>query len=487
MVADLARLPDAASLVLGRLSRDAVADLVRAVRPGDASDDALIDAFADDSEGLPLHVVAALASGEAPGALMPRDVHALLRDRLGSVGEIATQVLAAAAVIGRSFDLATVRAASGRTEEETVDALEEAMRRGIVREVGGGPFQPVTYDFVHGRMRDVAYEATSLARRRLLHRRAADAIRSETGTTDRDDLTRYALIAAHEREAGRPIEAAAASLEAADRAAAVYANREAIDHLEAAVGLGGSHDAVIHVRIGELRARLGEYPAAIAALETAAALAAPDDLPAIEIALGGVHRRRGDMVAAASYLDAALATPGLPDALRARGLVERSVVALRSRDLGDADEAASAARDLATRVGDPHLAGVAERIVGLVAQSRGDSMAARLALERSVAMAADDPDVTASIAATTALALTIAGDGEVDEAMALGVHAVEACRRIGDRHLEAAVENHLADLLHDAGREDLAMEHLKRAVTLFADIGEGAGDPDPGIWTLAAW
>jgi tetratricopeptide (TPR) repeat protein len=241
------------------------------------------------------------------------------------------------------------------------------------------------------------------------------------------------------------------------------------------------------VRIGELRARLGEYPAAIAALETAAALAAPDDLAAIEIALGGVHRRRGDMVAAASYLDAALATPGLPDALRARGLVERSVVALRSRDLADADEAASAARDLATRVGNPHLAGVAERIVGLVAQSRGDSMAARLALERSVAMAADDPDVTASIAATTALALTIAGDGEVDEAMALGVDAVEACRRIGDRHLEAAVENHLADLLHDAGREDLAMEHLKRAVTLFADIGEGAGDPDPGIWTLAAW
>ena len=480
MVADLARLPDAASLVLGRLSRDAVADLVRAVRPQDASDDALIDAFAGDSEGLPLHVVAALASGEPPGSSMPRDVHALLRDRLGSVGETATQVLAAAAVIGRSFDLATVRAASGRTDEETVDALEEAMRRGIVREVGGGPGQPVTYDFVHGRMRDVAYEATSLARRRLLHRRAADAIRAETGTTDRDDLTRYALIAVHEREAGRPVEAAAASLEAADRAEAVYANREAIDHLEAAVGLGGAQDAAIHVRIGELRARLGEYPAAIAALETAAALAAPDDLAAIEIALGGVHRRRGDMVAAAGYLDAALATPGLPDSLRARGLVERSVVALRAGDLGNADEAASAARDLATRVGDPHLAGVAERIVGLVAQSRGDSAAARAALERSVAMAVDDPDVTASIAATTALALTIAGEGEVDEAMVLGVRAVETCRRIGDRHLEAAVENHLADLLHEAGRDDAAMEHLKRAVTLFADIGEGRRRPGPG-------
>ena len=71
----------------------------------------------------------------------------------------------------------------------------------------------------------------------------------------------------------------------------------------------------------------------------------------------------------------------------------------------------------------------------------------------------------------------------------LGAEAAEACRRIGDRHLEAAVENHLADMLHDAGRDDLAMDHLKRAVALFAEIGEGAAaaEPDPGIWTLAAW
>jgi hypothetical protein len=87
----------------------------------------------------------------------------------------------------------------------------------------------------------------------------------------------------------------------------------------------------------------------------------------------------------------------------------------------------------------------------------------------------------------TALALTLARDGAVDEALALGSAAAEACRRIGDRHLEAAVENHLADLLHDAGRDDLAMDHLKRAVALFAEIGEGTPEREPGIWTLAAW
>ena len=289
----------------------------------------------------------------------------------------------------------------------------------------------------------------------------------------RDDLTRFALIAAHEREAGRPAEAAVAFLEAADRAEAVFANREAIDHLEAALALGQVHDAAIQARIGELRARLGEYPAAIAALETAAALAEPADLPGIEIALGRVHRRRGDLAAAASHLDSALAAPDLSDPLRARALVERSVVALRAGDLDAAGAAAADGARWPARVGDPHLAGVAERIVGLVAQSRGDLPAARAALERSVALAADDPDPTASIAAMTALALTLAREGAVDEALALGAAAAEACRRIGDRHLEAAVENHLADLLHDAGREDLAMDHLKRAVALFAEVGDG--------------
>ena len=142
---------------------------------------------------------------------------------------------------------------------------------------------------------------------------------------------------------------------------------------------------------------------------------------------------------------------------------------------------------VAARVGDPHLAGVAERLGGLVARAAGDLRAAREALERSVALSADDPDPTSWIAAMTALALTLAGDGSVDVAVATAEQAIAACRRIGDRHLEAAVENHLADMLHDAGRPDESMVHLKRAVALFAEVGEGAPERDPGIWALAAW
>jgi len=483
---DLMRLSAATSISRRRLDRDEVAAIVRASRP-DEPDETLIDAFMAESEGLPLHVVEALASGTPPGSAVPRAVQTLLHGRIASVGETAAQVLSAAAVIGRSFDLATVREASGRSEEETVVGIEELMRRGIVREVPGAAGPSVRYDFAHGRMRDVAYEATSLARRRLLHRRTADALRLERSAGGRDDLSRFALIAGHERDAGRPSEAADAFLEAAGQAEAVFANREAIDHLSAAIALGHPDRAGAHARVGELRSRLGEYPAAITSLETAAARAAPSGVPAIELALGRVHRRRGDLVAASSHLESVLATPDLSSELRARALVERSVVALRAGDLDAAGEAASEARAVAERLDDLHLAGRAERLVGLIAHAQGDLTGARDALGRSVTLAADDPDPTASIAALTALALAVAADGSVDEGAATATVAVEACRRIGDRHLEAAVENHLADMLHEAGRSDDSMVHLKRAVALFADIGEVTVEREAGIWTLAAW
>ena len=75
----------------------------------------------------------------------------------------------------------------------------------------------------------------------------------------------------------------------------------------------------------------------------------------------------------------------------------------------------------------------------------------------------------------------------MDEAVAIAASAIDLCQRIGDRHLEAAVENHLADMLHDAGRPDESMAHLKRAVALFAEVGEGTPRHEAGIWTLAAW
>ena len=483
------RVPDVTLGPLGRLGPDDVARLAAAAEDAGMASYA-VPALVEESEGLPLYVVEALAVGPAAASDgPPRGVRALLRERLGAVSETAGQLLAAGAVIGRSFDLATVRTASGRSEDETISALEELVRRGLVREVGGGE-RGTAFDFGHARLRDAAYEATSLARRRLLHRRVAEVLRA--AADGRDDPGRLALIAGHERAAGRDAEAAEAYREAGARAREVYANREALDHLGTALALGHPDVAGLETTIGELRTVLGDYAGAVAALEAAAAVTPEDGLPAIELRLGRVHARRGDTATAASHLDGALdqldgrsttADPRLLGAI----LVERSVVAVRSGDLALAGSLAARALEVGTADDDPRAIGAALRLLGLVARERGDLDAARDALTRSLGIAAGDPDPGAAIAARNALALVEAAAGDRDTAIRLLEEALVACRRTGELHLEAAVENNLADQLHAAGRTDEAMAHLKRAVTLFADIGGQPGELEPEIWKLVAW
>jgi DNA-binding SARP family transcriptional activator len=466
--------PPAFVVELGRLDRVAVAELAAQT----TSDPAVIDRLVEASEGLPLYVVEALAAGDLALATMPLGVRAVLRARLATAGETAGQVLAAASVIGRSFDLATVRHASGRSEGETVDALDESLRRGLIREAGTG------FDFAHGGLRDLAYESTSLTRRRLLHRRVAEALRLDLAGSGRDDLARLALIAAHERDGGRTAEAAEAFRIAGARAAAIFANREAIDHDEAALSLGHPDVAGLRGAIGRLRTRLGDYAGAVTALEAAAAAADDTDLPEIERLIAGAQLRRGDLVAAARHLEAALAGATEPSLL-ARILVDQSVVLRLAGDLPGALGAARRALETATAADEMSAIGAAHRSLGLIALASGDARTARAESERAVA-ATDPDDPTARVAALTGLALAEAAAGDVDEALRHGATAVELCRQIGDRHLEGAVENHLADILHAGGREDDAMVHLRRAVEAFTEVGGDRLAADPGIWMLSA-
>jgi DNA-binding SARP family transcriptional activator len=465
--------PPAIVVELARLDREAVAQLAESV----TTDPIAVDRLFQASEGLPLYVVEALAAGDLGLASMPVGVRAVLRARLAAIGEPAGQVLAAASVIGRSFDLATVRHASGRSEGETVDALDESLRRGLVREAAAG------FDFAHGGLRDLAYESTSLTRRRLLHRRVAEALRRDLAGSGRDDLARLALIAAHERDGGRSTEAAEAFRLAGARAEAIFANREAIEHDEAALALGHPDIAGLHAAIGRLRTRLGDYVGAISALEAAAAAADETALPEIERAIAAAQLRRGDLVAAARHLDAALEGAADP-AFVARVEVDRSVVLRLGSDLPAALAAARRALDAAVRADDAAAIGAAHRSLGLIALGSGDADAARLAARQAVAAADSDPAVR--IAALTGLALAEAASGDVEAGLRHGEAAAELCRQIGDRHLEGAVENHLADLLHAAGRDVDAMTHLRRAVEAFAEVGGDAADLDPGIWMLSA-
>ncbi len=193
-----ARAGGAVTMGLDRLGEEDVAELVEQLQPAEASPD--VGRLWRTTEGVPLLLVEYLRSPYDEGAV-PAGARAMLTARLDPVSETGRQLLSAAAVLGRSFDVDTVREVSGRTDEETVGALEELVRQGLLRE------RETDYDFAHDLVRGVVLDETSLARRRLLHARAAAVPGSPA-----------AVVARHLQQAGQDEAAARARLRAADEA-----------------------------------------------------------------------------------------------------------------------------------------------------------------------------------------------------------------------------------------------------------------------------
>jgi DNA-binding SARP family transcriptional activator/tetratricopeptide (TPR) repeat protein len=463
---------------LGRLNVDAIGELLATARP--AMDHELSRRLYEETEGVPLLVVEylnALTTGAEESWPVPTGVHDLLRSRLDRVSDTGSQVLAAAAVLGRSFDVDLVRSVSGRTDEETVAALEELVRRGLIRE---GPF---AYDFVHDQLRTLVADDTGLARRRLLHARAANAVRGPA-----------AVVARHLQLGGRDHEAALAYAAAAEQAREVYANAEAVEYLHAALALGHDEPADLHASIGDLETLAGDYAAAVHSYELAAADARPADLPGIEHRLGRVRHRRGEWALAEAHFQAALQTlpPDQPAEL-ARVTADLSLTRHDAGDPAGATELAHRALALATESGDRRALGQAHNLLGVLATAAGRSDDAFRHLEAGRDLAEQIGDLPGRVAALNNLALAHRARGELQPALELAGTALALCTEQGDRHREAALHNNLADLYHALGHPDESMQHLKSAVAIFAEVGAQPATKTTGeelrpeVWKLVRW
>ncbi len=496
LLAEARRFGATTSLTLGRLDPAAVQELVGyAIEETAREPGGLGPRLSEETEGLPLFLteyLAAAAEGELDAKdeawELPGGVRDLLRGRLRTVGETSGQVLTAAAVVGRSFDFDTVRAASGRSEEETLAALEELTSRRLIREVGSVAGGAPAYDFDHDKLRELVYEETSLARKRLLHRRVAAALAGRLRGREGGPL--LGQIARHHRLAGQDAEAAEYSRLAGDQARSLHANSDALAHYEEALALGHPDDAALHEAIGDLRTRLGEYGAALASYEAAAASGGPGAMAALEHKIGNVYARRGDRELARSHYESALEALGeAADAEQgelARLYTDLSLLYHGQDEPDRATEFASRALGLAEDAGDRRAQAQAHNMLGILAGNSGERDAALGHLEEGLALAEALGDPEAKVAVLNNLALAHKSGGETDEAIELAGAALDLCVTLGDRHREAALHNNLADLLHAVGREEESMAHLKRAVEIFAEIGE-RDQLQPEIWKLVEW
>src|SRR6266568_1731354 len=181
-------------------------------------------------------LAASVAQEGSRRELLPPSVRTLIQARLARLTPTARRLVMASAVLGiqataqhlwQVTELGSL--SSGQGTHAGVEALEEAIRSGILRKEQAWAGRPSSYRFAHDLIRDVVYTDLGEARRQVLHQRALAVLESAGA--------RAAELAYHALSAGEVEAAYRFSVQAGVEAVGVFAVADAIGHYEQARAL----------------------------------------------------------------------------------------------------------------------------------------------------------------------------------------------------------------------------------------------------------
>src|SRR6266542_239531 len=423
------------SLILRGLDRAAVKGLIEAFS-GVVPSEAKVAAVHETTEGNPLFVreavrlLATEATLQDPGrggVPIPGSVRAVIQRRLTPLSADAVQVLSAAAVVGREFDLALVGPSCELPVERVLGALSEALALGIVAE---DPGTVGAYRFSHSLIREVLYERLPIPARMQLHRQVGEAIERLYGSGSGAHVAELARHFAEVAAAGEGAKALEYARRAGERAMGMYAYEEAAAEYQRALRaleFAGPDEPVrceLLLRLGAAQARAGSYQQAkescLRAAEISRRLGAPEQLARAALGFGerqvegglvnrqlvAMARRLADPVALRSALDTRWMAVWGPDGLGERTALAEEIVRL-ARETGD--------REMEL---DGHAARAASSL------EWGDVRAAQADIAAHARLAEELPVAVHRWAATTMRALRALLDGSFDDAERLADEAL---------------------------------------------------------------
>ena len=402
VLAELSREQMYQRVTLPPLTRDDMAALVTSLG-GIAPAPAVVDAIYHQTSGNPFfagevvrHLQEQRRDLSDPSAVaekwdVPEGVHRVIGKRLARLTIDANLLLQASAVVGEPFTFDLLEAMLDSETARLLDALEEALRSGLVRE--DGP----RYHFSHALVRQTLYDGLTLPRRQRLHHRAAAAIERLYA---RNLGPHLGELAVHYRLAGSATDIARAihySEQAGESAIAFLAYEEAAAHWQAALELmpdgDTAHRARLLERLGDLLFVAGlDYGQGISDMEQALNLCESLGLDAES---AQVHARLGralsslpetwDIPRALRHFRAAQAVLAQTSETSALGYVYAGLAQAAIWDVHIEDGLASslAAMDLAERIHDDALWAHAAVIHGGHLCSSGRLAAGQELMERA--------------------------------------------------------------------------------------------------------
>jgi predicted ATPase len=373
-----------------------------------------------DSAGNPLFLIElcrALPENNVPAALSD-----LIRVKLDRLPETARQVLQAAVILEPEFDFATLRRASGRGEEETLDALDALLAAAILVERSG------RYRFSHPLVAKVIREGLSAARKVFLHRRAAEAIMVTQPTLA---APIPAQLAQHYAEANEPARAAQFAELAAEQALALVAPVEAVDFYRQAMAL--------------------------------------DPTTERRFKLGMAMQRAGDINGARMAFRQALAESGAKGDQR---IASQACLELASLSLvsGRFDETQRWAEEMTRYAGDsadPRMLVRREFLLGAGTLQGGGALdEAEMHLQHAIQLATEHHLSDLVSQSRFELGNLLAQRGDLEAALDAYQEAITTAQQLGDQMQEILAHNNYAYHAMLLGRLDAAHMHIEKALAL---------------------
>jgi DNA-binding SARP family transcriptional activator/Flp pilus assembly protein TadD len=413
---------------------------------------------------------------------IPTSLHQAITSRLNRLTPQSQSLLRQAAILGDDFDFDLLWAVSGEKDEEQVlEWLEELLERSLLAE------ENEKYHFLHSLTRRVLYDETHPRRRRIWHRRAAQALAHLAPR-------QVAARARHAHAAEEWAEALELGLEAAEQALALFA----IDEAQAFYRL--VQEAEEHLNVPDTRLRRlrglaqvyrlrNEEEAEAQVLEEWRAIAHGRDAGLESLALAGLASnacRRGHGVDSLPLAQEAVLLAGTAPDIRATAL----------EALGMCHEAQG---NLAASLGSHRQAAVAASQAGSARQEATslNSLAIALELSGKVEEAAEAYRQAAALAAACGDRLTesratnnlgtihvLRGDyGPARKAYEVALAAVQA---LEIREGQAIVQRNLAEAWMAMGHPETAHACLEEALALHAQLN-WPGEHAKALADLAGW
>lgn len=369
----------------------------------------------------------------------PTTVREVVSQRLARLSVDANEVLALGAVAGGDFELDTVRRTGVVSAHVLSDAVDEAVRSGLLEEEPG---RRLAYRFAHELVRRAVTEHLSASRKAEFHLLVAEAL--EARGPERDGRAALAALAYHYAAAapvGGVERAVGYNLRAADSAVRALAFGEAEDRFRVALDLGvaDSRERLeVMLRLGEACHRAGHADAALDAFRRAAEL-------------GRSHGDAEALARAAIGFEQAAWRPAMHDA--------ESVELLEEADAGLAQDDS----ELRARV----LGGLARAL-----ELRGEPSRAAFARDESIAMSRRRSDPR-TLGSTLAMAYWARGSSTNEEVNRMLLEARDLGRELEEVEIEGEalswlVPSYVVLCDHDAARD---------AVALLFGIARRLGEP----------